>query len=94
MDELLDIVSTLLSTHFPSYAHQNIQARIIAKALLIIYKKDCAKLEEIIQKVSENISESEVQEIGMPIRMIIYLLEEVEEESLIKSFHPCVAPIR
>ena len=48
----------------------------------------------ILEKVAELIEDCDIDQIDMPIRTLINLLEHIEnEEGMIKDFYPYVSPI-
>ena len=89
-----DLCKTLLQIQFAEYAHRNVQAKTVAKLLITLYYSNSAKnqpfLTDLFQMISEAVTEQEGDQVDIPIRTLIYFLEQVESETRIKEFHPYV----
>ena len=48
---------------------------------------------EIIEAISEILTDQEISEIDMPMRALIAMLEQIENEAIIKEFYEYVPPI-
>ena len=54
---------------------------------MIMYTVNQEHMMEVIEEIAEIVSDSEISIYDMPIRALIYLLEQIENEALIKDFH-------
>lgn len=77
-----------MKPEFSDYGLRNLQAKLLARLLMLVFtekKKDL--MQELIEEVTELISDGEYNQIDMAIRTMIFLLEQVEDEVLIKDFY-------
>ena len=85
-----------MGLQFNDYGLRNLQAKILARVLLVIYSQEHHRLElmsELVDELSEKISDGEFNEVDAGLRTLIYLIEKIEDEQLVKEFYEYEPPI-
>ena len=78
-----EICDSLMVLQFDDYGLRNLQAKILARVLLVIYSQEHHRLElmsELVDELSEKISDGEFNEVDAGLRTLIYLIEKIEDE--------------
>ena len=90
---VLKITQGMVEQSSEEYAHRGIQGRILSKGMYLLYTQDIEKLQEVIDLITEVLSDGEYAQVDLAIRALTGLIEQIDNEAIIKEFHPFVPSI-
>jgi len=72
---------------FEDYGLRNLQAKVLAQALMLLYIAESDQLLEIMELLADDITDGEVTLVDSNLRALIYFIDMIEDEAMIKRFN-------